>query len=79
MKKNYSLYDDLWTIPSFDAGDGAAALGPGYPSHTIVLDDDGDPYPLADTTGGSTSVSADAAKPVATVPQLADYLVNGFW
>ncbi|MFL6837919.1 MAG: M10 family metallopeptidase C-terminal domain-containing protein, partial [Bradyrhizobium sp.] len=41
--------------------------------------DDGEPYPLADATGGSTSVSAGAAKPVATIPQLADYLVNGFW
>ena len=28
---------------------------------------------------GSSSAVTSAAKPVATIPQLADYLVNGFW
>ena len=35
-------------------------------------------FPQATFAGGTTSQSG-AAKPVATIPQLADYLVNGFW
>ncbi len=41
--------------------------------------DDGEPYALASTAAGSVDVSAASAKPVATIPQLANYLVNGFW
>ena len=44
---------------------------------TLFVDDDADPYPLAEGVGGSTSVSA--GKPVASIATLADYLVNGFW
>jgi serralysin len=85
MKKHYSLSDDVWATPSFDAWNDAPPPATGSPGNTTaparddVVVDDGDPYPLADTTGGSASVSAGAAKPVATIAQLADYLVNGFW
>src|SRR5450755_4206066 len=42
--------------------------------------DESDSFPLAGlaTATSATSVSS-AAKPVATIPQLADYLTNGFW
>jgi serralysin len=86
MKKHYSLSDDVRATPSFDAwNDATTPPATGSPGNTTaparddVVVDDGDPYPLADTTGGSASVSAGAAKPVATIAQLADYLVNGFW
>lgn len=43
----------------------------------------GDSYPTADHTVAAASVSAAqlaaADKPVATIPQLADYLINGYW
>src|SRR5438034_11446600 len=42
-----------------------------------IFSDAGEPFALADAGGGSFSVSA--AKPVATIATLADYLVNGFW
>src|SRR5689334_3788638 len=42
----------------------------------IVFFDEGEPYPLA---AGSGSAITGAAKPVASVATLADYLVNGFW
>ena len=44
-------------------------------------DPDGDSFPMADLTvaAGSGGTSAGGAKPVATIAQLADYLVNGFW
>jgi serralysin len=35
-------------------------------------------YPQANVASGTSSQST-VAKPVATIPQLADYLVNGFW
>jgi serralysin len=37
-----------------------------------------DSFPLA-AGGAGGSISVSAAKPVATIAQLADYLVNGFW
>jgi len=43
-----------------------------------VHSDDGDPFQLA-TNAGAVSVSAGSAKPVGSIAQLADYLVNGFW
>ena len=47
-------------------------------ANNAAFADDGDPFPLAIASSGSTT-SASSAKPVATIPQLADYLVNGFW
>jgi len=47
---------------------------------TAAADDD-DSYPQANPAEASTvtTVDASAVKPVATIAQLADYLVNGFW
>jgi Ca2+-binding RTX toxin-like protein len=45
-----------------------------------IFFDDGDDgsFPLAAGDGGG-SISVSAAKPVASIAQLSDYLVNGFW
>jgi len=41
---------------------------------------EGGSFPLVTAAdAGSGEQSAGAAKPVATIPQLADYLINGFW
>ncbi|MFB9265930.1 M10 family metallopeptidase C-terminal domain-containing protein [Bradyrhizobium erythrophlei] len=55
------------------SGSGTGAIGPS------LLGDDGDPFPLAGTTSVTASTSTSTTKPVATIAQLADYLVNGFW
>ena len=52
------------------------------PTATAAHSDEGDSYPTADLTivdasGASTLTSA--GKLVATIPGLADYLINGFW
>ncbi len=75
MRKTSSLIDDSGMLSLFgDLGVGTTGTGPS------LLGDDGDPYPLAGTTSATTaSASASAASLVATIPQLADYLVNGFW
>ncbi len=78
MKKNSLLPDDIWTFPSDDPGIGRAALPPGGAADTLFVDE-GEPYALAADTGGTTGLVVGAAKPVATIAQLADYLVNGFW
>jgi serralysin len=42
--------------------------------------DESDFFPLASLAAASSATSVNsAAKPVATIPQLADYLINGFW
>ena len=78
MKKNYLLSDDIWALLSLEPGIGTATPAPGVISETLLIDE-GEPYPLAVDAGGATSVGAGSAKPVATIAQLADYLVNGFW
>src|SRR5262249_21861254 len=40
--------------------------------------DDGGPYPAPDAAGGGGGGQS-AGQPAATIPQLADYLVNGYW
>src|SRR5947208_1493130 len=77
MKKNHSLFDDAWTFAAPDADGGAPV-----PAHEAVhgtrdFDDDDDSFPLAAEV--VTSVVTSAAKPVASIAGLADYLVNGFW
>src|SRR5687768_4234681 len=75
MKKNHSPFDDVWTFAAPDTGSGAVPAREGL-NETLFVDE-GEPYALAaDTvTTGVTS----AAKPVASIATLADYLVNGFW
>lgn len=78
MRKGHSLSDDLGIFP-FDGWD-----GPGLPTSSAIaagpalLSDPGDQYPLA-ASSASTPTNASSTKPVATIAQLADYLVNGFW
>ena len=76
MKKNHSPFDDVWTFAAPDAGSGAPDSAREEMNETLFVDE-GEPYALAaDTvTTGVTS----AAKPVASIATLADYLVNGFW
>ena len=55
----------------------AAARACREATDTLFVDDDADPFPLAAEVVGSLVTSA--AKPVASIATLADYLVNGFW
>jgi serralysin len=41
--------------------------------------DENDSFPRADLFAGGTSDANSAAKPVASIATLADYLINGFW
>ena len=77
MKKNDLLSDDIWTFAAPDAGSGAPVPSRESVNETLFVDDDGDPFPLAADVVGSIVTSA--AKPVASIATLADYLVNGFW
>jgi Ca2+-binding RTX toxin-like protein len=56
------------------------AIGSSGPTQEIFYDIDGpeDSFPLASATGGGSS-SVSAAQSPATIPGLADYLINGFW
>ena len=74
MKKNDLLSDDIWTFPAPDAGDGARLRL--TRTHDTMFSDDGDPFPLA---ADRVTTVVTAAKPVASIATLADYLVNGFW
>ncbi|VIO76637.1 Serralysin [Bradyrhizobium ivorense] len=85
MRKGYWLSDDLGTVHLFDGWDDSVLAGaPSTPAMGAAADsnplqDGGDPYPLA---AGSTSTvmnSGTSVKPVATISQLANYLVSGFW
>lgn len=82
MKKSYLLSeenwvsDEAWAATAADAGGPTAMSGSGAINDELFVDD-GEPYPMAGDTGGFVTVGA--AKPVATIAQLADYLVNGFW
>ncbi|MBR1120229.1 M10 family metallopeptidase [Bradyrhizobium lablabi] len=59
------------------ACDDPSANAPDTAGQLFVDDGDGI-FPLAAGDGGG-SISVSAAKPVASIAQLADYLVNGFW
>ncbi len=82
MRKGHLLSEDLGVF-GFDDWDGAA-LTPALPASSAIaggpalLDDPGDQYPLA-ANAAAAATNAGSAKPVATIAQLADYLVNGFW
>ncbi|WP_213284836.1 M10 family metallopeptidase C-terminal domain-containing protein [Bradyrhizobium sp. sGM-13] len=51
---------------------------PGTGADTLYVDE-GDPYALAVEAASPVSASAGSPKPVASIAQLADYLINGFW
>ena len=85
MKKNLFLSDDIRAAAWLDTFGGVTApVGGIAPSNMIGHDnaDGGRRRPLSAggrTAAGSVDVSAASAKPVASIAQLADYLVNGFW
>ena len=78
MKKNGLLSDDIWVFQAPEAGTGTPASAPDA-THDTMFRDDGDPFPLADAAGSVFNLVVSAAKPVASIATLADYLVNGFW
>ncbi|MCK1642853.1 M10 family metallopeptidase C-terminal domain-containing protein [Bradyrhizobium sp. 157] len=78
MKKNDLLSDEIWAFQPFEPGAGEAALQSDR-THDIEFGDDGDPYPLAVDAASGSSGEVYAAKPVASIATLANYLVNGFW
>ena len=83
MKKSQFLLDDSWMGPSLDALIGTAVPVTPVQSTTIlpgnVTVDAGEPFLLATVAAASIDLSAAGAKTLATISQLADYLVNGFW
>ncbi|WP_276326863.1 M10 family metallopeptidase C-terminal domain-containing protein [Bradyrhizobium valentinum] len=69
-------FDDAWAFAAPDAGSGAPVEAHEGMNETLFVDE-GEPYALAADT--VTTVVTSAAKPVASIATLADYLVNGFW
>jgi Ca2+-binding RTX toxin-like protein len=76
MKENHSPFDDVWTFAAPDAGSDAPVPAHEGANETLFIDE-GEPFALAPDT--VTTVVTSAAKPVASIATLADYLVNGFW
>src|ERR1700754_5029219 len=75
MKKSHSLSDDIWDFPSAEPWVGA----PSVPAEDRITVEDGEPLPTALDANIVVGVAASAAKPVASIATLADYLVNGYW
>ena len=75
MKKNGLLYDDSWDFQTRDVMTGAPTA---EAAQGTMFRDDGDFFPLA-AAGSVFELVVSAAKPVASIATLADYLVNGFW
>ena len=78
MKKNDLLSDEIWAFQPIEPTAGEGALQSDR-THDIEFSDDGDPYQLALNAAVVSSGEVYAAKPVASIATLADYLVNGFW
>src|SRR5215213_1287691 len=76
MKKSGLLSDDVWAFAAPDAGSDAPVPAHDWVNETLFIDE-GEPFALAAST--VTTVVTGAAKPVGSIAQLADYLVNGFW
>jgi serralysin len=71
-------FDDIWAIAT-DAGNGRAMPGHGRADDRLFYDE-GEPFPLAqDAASAVNTFVTYAAKPVASISTLADYLVKGFW
>ncbi|NOJ43810.1 M10 family metallopeptidase C-terminal domain-containing protein, partial [Bradyrhizobium australiense] len=78
MKKNDLFSDEIWAFQRFASGAGVGALHHDG-AHDEEFGDDGEPYPLALDAAAVSSGEVYAAKPVASIATLANYLVNGFW
>ena len=75
-KKPHLLSDDDGGAP---ASDGGAIPSGGLPRSAAATGDEGDGFPLTTFAATDASSASTATKPVASIPQLADYLINGFW
>jgi serralysin len=78
MKKKALLSEAIWVFEPEGPEMGPAVLPPAATNDTLVIDE-GEPLPLLVDAGDVTGLTVGAAKPVASIAQLADYLVNGFW
>jgi serralysin len=78
MKKKALLSEAIWVFEPDGLEMGPAVLVPAATNDTLVIDE-GEPLPLLVGAGDVTGLTVGAAKPVASIAQLADYLVNGFW
>ena len=78
MKKKALLSEAIWVFEPDGPEMAPAVLSPAATSVALVIDE-GEPLPLVADAGGVTDLTVAAAKPVASIAQLADYLVNGFW
>ena len=78
MKKNNLLSDEILAFQPIEAAAGEGALQSDR-THDIEFSDDGDPYQLALNAAVVSSGEVYAAKPVASIATLANYLVTGFW
>ena len=78
MKRSRLPFDDVGTIAAADAGNGPAMPARGG-AYDPLFHDEGEPFPLALDAGSVVEFVTYAAKPVASIATLADYLVNGFW
>jgi serralysin len=78
MKKNGLLSDEIWALQPIEAAAGEGALQSDR-TPDIEFGDDGDPYQLALNAAAVSSGEVYAAKPVASIATLANYLVTGFW
>jgi serralysin len=77
-----SLAKNPFALFSDDGGSALLSgfgMSPPFPGFAIAPAG-GDSFPLANLSAAPLGhVSAASAKPVGTIPQLADYLINGFW
>src|SRR5256885_466751 len=78
MKKNDLLSDEIWAFQPFEPAAGEGVLQPDR-TPDIEFGDDGDPFQLAFNAASVSSGEVYAAKPVASIATLANYLVTGFW
>ena len=78
MKKKALLSEAIWVFEPDGPEMGPAVL-PSVATNVTLVIDEGEPLPLVADAGGVTDLTVSAAKPVASIAQLADYLVNGFW
>ncbi len=78
MKKNALLSEAIWAFDPDGFEMGPVTLPPAGTNVALVIDD-GEPFSLAVNAGAVTTLAVGTAKPVASIAQLADYLVNGYW
>jgi serralysin len=80
MKKSHLPFDDVWTIAAQEADNGPAMpAAHGAADDTLIFDEGEPDVTAADAAGSVDTLVTSAAKPVASIATLADYLVNGFW